>query len=494
MIKRTGATSIASHRPRSVAAALVLGIAAATSSTHAASSGPDFDRMAVEVRKLLGELVEANTTNPPGNEAKAARIGAARLRAAGIEPFSGEFAPGRENLVARLKGSGRERPMILLAHIDVVGAEGQPWSVDPHVVTEKDGYLYGRGVSDDLGMAAMELVVFLALRDAGVRLDRDVILAWTGDEESGGKGIRHLIDTQPDLVDAAIALNEGGGPILVSGDGRAGSSVSHISLQTAEKTYQDYVLTTTGPTGHSSVPLADNAIVRLSAALARIGGHAFPDRVLPTVRSYYEGRVRIEKGGDAEVFREIAASAGALPPRVQRTWLDEHPIEAANLRTTCVATLVSGGTRENALPASASANVNCRILPDETPEQVRQELERIVADPKVQVKIEEDNGFGPSSPFEGAVVETIKTVAGQQWGAVPVIPFMSRGATDSRFLRKRGTLSYGLRPYPMTEEDGRRHHGVDERIPAASVRPGVEFLYRLVVALATDQKAAPKRP
>src|SRR5262245_15472899 len=227
-------------RRRTVVPVLVfiLGVAAASGPARAASSTPDFDRMAAETRKLLGELVEANTTNPPGNEGKAVRIGAARLRAAGIEPFTGEFEPGRENLVARLKGSGRERPMLLLAHIDVVGAEGQPWTVDPHVVTEKDGYLYGRGVSDDLGMASMELVVFLALKESGVRLERDVILAWTGDEESGGKGIRHLIDTQPDLVDAAIALNEGGEPSLAAGDGRAGSSVPHISLQPADKTYQ----------------------------------------------------------------------------------------------------------------------------------------------------------------------------------------------------------------------------------------------------------------
>lgn len=480
--------SIVPYRRWTLAAVLVVGFAAASGSTHS-SSGPDFDKMAVEVRRLVGELVEANTTNPPGNEAKAVRIGAARLRAAGIEPFTDEFGPGRENLVARLKGSGRDRPMLLLAHIDVVGAEGQPWTVDPHVVTEKDGYLYGRGVADDLGMAATELVVLLALKDSGVRLERDVILAWTGDEESGGKGIRHLLDTRPDLVDASVALNEGGGPILASGDGAAGRSVSYISLQTAEKVYQDFVLTTTGSTGHSSVPLADNAIVRIAAALGRIGGHAFPYRVLPAARSYYEGRARIEKSADAPIYKEIADSGGTLSARVQK-WLEEHPIEAANLRTTCVPTLVNGGTRENALPASARANVNCRILPDETPEQVRQELERIVADPQVQVKIEEDFGSGPPSPFNGEVVETIRKVAGEQWGGVPIVPFISRGGTDSRFMRRRGTASYGVKPYPMTEEDSRRTHGVDERVPVGSLRQGVEFFYRLVVALTAPEGTA----
>src|SRR5262245_8157207 len=208
---RAASASIVRPSRLPVAPVLLCGAAATAAWTHPPPAPPpDFDKMAADARALIRELVEANTTNPPGNEAKAARIGAARLRSAGMEPLTGEFGAGRENLVARLKGSGRSKPLMLLAHIDVVGAEGQPWTVDPHTLTEKDGYLYGRGVSDDLGMAATNLVVFLALKESGIPLERDVILAWTGDEESGGEGIRHLLDTRPDLVDASVVINEGG--------------------------------------------------------------------------------------------------------------------------------------------------------------------------------------------------------------------------------------------------------------------------------------------
>jgi acetylornithine deacetylase/succinyl-diaminopimelate desuccinylase-like protein len=189
----------------------------------------------------------------------------------------------------------------------------------------------------------------------------------------------------------------------------------------------------------------------------------------------------------ARAFKAVGSLARCIEVDLSaraRAWLDSKPIEAANLRTTCVPTLVKGGTRENALPAAASANVNCRILPSDTPERVRQELERIVADPKVRVKIAADFGSGPPSPFESEFVEVIRKVTTDLWPGATVIPFMSRGATDSRFLRNHGTVAYGIKPYPMSEEDSRRAHGVDERIPTASVRHGVEYLYRLVVALA----------
>ncbi len=438
----------------------------------------DYDAAAASARALLTALVAADTSNPPGNEARAVAIGAARLREAGIEPEISEFAPGRENMVARLRGDGRARPILLLAHVDVVGTAGQSWSTDPHVVTPSGGFLVGRGVDDDLGMAALALEVLVQLKRAGAPLTRDVILAWTGDEESGGAGARWLLANRRRSIDAELALNEGGGLVL-GDDGR----LKLVSLQTAEKVYQDFDLVAHGPTGHSSVPLAENAIYRLAAALDRIGRHRFPARMLPVTRAYFAGRAAVEPPAVAGAMR-AAASAQGFPPAGAVAVLDRNPAVAATLRTTCVATTVSGGTRRNALPAEATANVNCRILPDESVAAVGATLQRVIGDPAIEVRPTQEFGFGEPSPLDGPGPRAIRTVVEEMWPGTPVIPFMSRGATDSRFLRDAGIASYGISPIAITEADARRAHGIDERIPEASLRSGMEFLYRLVVALA----------
>jgi acetylornithine deacetylase/succinyl-diaminopimelate desuccinylase-like protein len=280
-----------------VAACLALSFA------ERAAAAPDFDAAARSVRQLLEALVAADTTNPPGNEARAVAIGADRLKAASIPYQVSEFAPGRENLVARLRGDGSQPPVLLLAHIDVVGTQGQDWSTDSRRVVEKDGYLQARGVSDDLGMAALELEVLQLLAKEKVPLSRDVILAWTGDEESGGGGLRWLLDHEPDSIQAAVVLNEGGG-VRLTPDGKP----SFIELQTAEKTYQDFKITARGPTGHSSVPLADNPIYRLSRALVRLEAHRFPARLLPVTRAWLRERSKIDQGELATAMRMIRLS------------------------------------------------------------------------------------------------------------------------------------------------------------------------------------------
>lgn len=447
-------------------------------SIDAGAAGPDFEAAARATRDLLAELVAADTSNPPGNEARAVAIGVERLVAAGIPHQVTEFAPGRENLVARLAGDGSAGPLLLLAHIDVVGAGGQEWSVPPHRLTERDGFLYGRGVADDLGMAAVELEVLVLLAETGVPLARDVILAWTGDEESGGEGIQWLLEHAPESIAAEVVLNEGGGIRL----GEAGEPL-RLDLQTAEKIYQDFFLLARGPTGHSSVPLPDNAIYRLTAALERIAGHTFPVRVLPVAQANLAGRAPTAPPEQAKAMRAVAA-APAAPPAAAVAVLDRDPALAAGLRTTCVATQIEGGTRANALPAEARALVNCRILPDETPDTVRAELIRIVDDPELEISIQREFGFGRPSPLDGPGPAAIAAVVAQSFPGVPIVPYMSRGATDSRFLRAKGVAAYGISPIAVSDEDARRAHGVDERIPAASLRPGVEFLYRLVVELA----------
>ena len=458
----------------------ITAILAAAAVPWAAAQASDFADAAHATRALLAELVAADTSNPPGNEARAAKIGAARLKAAGIPSRVMEFAPGRANLVARIEGDGSAPPLLMLAHSDVVGTEGQAWSTDPHELTEAGGYLIGRGVSDDLGMAALEIEVLILLHERKVELKRDVVVAWTGDEESGGLGLGWLLENESRQVSAEIVLNEGGGLVL-GDDGRP----SRIEIQTAEKIYQDFELVTRGTTGHSSVPLADNAISRLARGLALLDAHRFPARLVPVTRAYLASRASLEPAERAAAMRALADAEGVLPVDAVRV-LDADPDLAATLRTTCVPTQVSGGTRANALPAEARATVNCRLLPDERPAKLRDKLVEIVDDPAIEVRELGDFGSGAASPVDGAAPRVIGEVAEQMWPDIAVVPFMSRGATDSRLMRARGMQAYGIDPFAMTEEDGRRAHGIDERIPATSLEPAVEFLYRIVVALASD--------
>ncbi len=455
--------------------------------TPSASSptAPDWAAAAARARTLLGELIAADTSNPPGNEARAAALGARRLKAAGIPLEILEFAPGRANLVARLRGNGSARPLLLLAHIDVVGTEGQAWTQPPHTLTEVGGYLVGRGSDDDLGMAAVELETLLLLHAARIPLARDVILAWTGDEESGGDGIRWLLEHRPDTIDAELAINEGGG-LRLDARGRPQA----IELQTAEKTYQDFTLRARGTTGHSSVPLADNAIVRLARAVERVGGHTFPARLLPVTRAYFEARAASESGAAADAMRLLAATNFGPLPEPALSELEANPVMRANLRTTCVPTLLRGGTRVNALPASAEAVVNCRILPDETPADVQAALVAVVGDSGIEIVPSDEFGHGEPSPTDGILPTALGRVVAARWPDLEIVPFMSRGATDSRFLRARGVAAYGVSPIGTTEADAQRAHGIDERIPAASLAPAIELLYALVVDLAAGPGAS----
>jgi acetylornithine deacetylase/succinyl-diaminopimelate desuccinylase-like protein len=456
---------------------LVLGGVLWGASLHAAET-PDFAKAAEGARKTLEQLVSLDTSNPPGNEARVTAWVAERLHDAGIPYVETEFAPGRKNLVARLKGGDSQlKPVMVVAHTDVVGAANQAWSTDPHRVTEKDGYLYGRGVSDDLGMVAVGLETLLLLKRSGIPLKRDVILALTGDEESSGTGIRHQLKQEPASMDAALALNEGGG-LELGKDGQ----VQMVTIQMAEKTYVDFKLRTTGPTGHSSVPQKGNAIYKLSAALAKLGSYQDPARLTDVTRAYFAARAGIETGELARAMKAVASSHGKLPPAALKL-LEADASLAAKLRTTCVATLLSGGTRVNALPSDATANVNCRVLPDESVEDVKARLKKVIADPSVEIEGSGDGQAGPS-PVSGEGPEAIAKVARAMWPGVAIVPSLSGGATDSRWLRAKGVAAYGMNPIAMLEEDAKRMHGIDERIRTASLKPAVEFLYRLMLELA----------
>ena len=449
-----------------------------------ASPGIDYDSMAKEARAILAELVAVDTTNPPGNEAKAVALLAKRLKAANIPFEVSTFAKGRDNLVARLGGDGSAKPVLLLAHLDVVGVKDQSWSSPPHTMTEKGGYLYGRGVGDDLSMAAVDLSLILALKRAKVPLHRDLIVAFTGDEESGGAGARWLIAHKKSSIDAEVAFNEGGGPLLGE-DGKVGL----LQVQTAEKTYQDFQVTAEGVTGHSSAPLPHNAIDEVARALIEISDHPFPERLLPVTESFFAGRAEFESDEVGDALSRIAHAKGDLPGDALAVIRTRPSLEAL-LHTTCVPTLFSAGTRVNALPSKADANLNCRLMPDESVDSVKEKLQDL-AGALVKVTPSAEFGSGPAVPLDGPGPTAVLAAGRALWPKVKIVPTMSAGADDSRFLRAADIRAYGFNPVPMTEADGRRAHGVDERIPANGLRTGVELFEKLIAALNVPAPAAP---
>ncbi len=454
-------------------AATLLIVLACSSALHAGESTE------MQARRLMDELVAIDTSNPPGNEAQPAVVIAKLLRDAGLQSTLVEFAPGRANLVARLHGDGTKRPLILLAHLDVVGAAGQPWTMPPFAVTEKDGWLYGRGVTDDKSWAAIATALYLELARTHAPLHRDVILMLTGDEESGGAGIQYLLKHRRDLFgEAEYALNEGGGIVLDS-TGKA----RLVNLGTAEKTFQDFVFVAHGVGGHSSVPNDENAIYRLSRALDKLAAYAFPTRLSPVIRESLRAMATAQPEARARAMRAAADSAGdTIAPALLAT-MDAYPPLRATMRTTCVATLLSGGTRDNALPVEARATVNCRILPVDKVSQVQDTLKQLVAG-LADVELVPDVGVGPEVPVRGPVRDAVERAARSVFGSdVSVAARVGLGASDSRFLRQVGIQSYGVGLLAKPEELTRTAHGPDEAAPAASFPLGVRYLRAIVQEL-----------
>ena len=437
---------------------------------------PEHQRLA---RELLLELIEIDTTHSTGSTTVAAQAMATHLLAAGF-PESDvhvlEEVPRKGNLVARYRGDGRgERPVLLLAHLDVVEADPADWTVDPFKFTEQDGYYYGRGTTDDKDEAAIHMANLIRLRQEGFSPSRDIIVALTADEEGGDhNGVAWLLKHHRDLIDAEFALNEGGG-----GLSRSSRRLSN-GVQASEKVYQSFTLEVTNPGGHSSRPVRDNAIYRLADALGRIRDYDFPVILNEVTRAFFERSAAIE---DPEVG---AAMRGILqdPPHPDAIeFLASIPAYNALLRTTCVATMLEAGHAENALPQRAQAVVNCRIMPGEPLADVRSTLETVVADEQVAVTPILDATPSAPSPLTPEVLQPIERITGAMWPGVPVVPLMSTGATDGLYLRNAGIPVYGVSGL-FREVDENRAHGRDERILASSFFEGQEFLYRLMKELA----------
>ena len=432
-------------------------------------------------REIYKELVEINTTDTPaGNVTNAAVAMAARLKAAGFPDADVQVLgpdPRKHNLVARYRGTGARRPLLLLAHLDVVEAKREDWSVDPFTFIEKDGWFYGRGTSDDKAMAAQFVAALIRLKEEGIKPDRDIILALTADEEGGDfNGANWLVTNHRTLVDAEFAINEGGGGTM-----RGGKYLTN-EVQASEKVYQDFRLEVSNSGGHSSLPVKENAIYRLSGALARLAAFEFPVQLNEVTRAYFERSALVQS--DPKTAADMKAVSAASPDLDAAARLSAQvPYWNSMMRTTCVATRLQGGHANNALPQLATANVNCRILPGVEPEAVKAKLTEVIADSKVSVSFVNKANPSKPAPLRPDVMAAVESLTKEMFPIVIVVPVMSTGATDSLYFRNAGIPTFGI-DGTFGDIDDVRAHGRDERVGVKQFFEGLEFQYRLIKLLA----------
>jgi len=442
-----------------------------------AQSGPGDAR----ARDIFKELIEINTTDSVGSTTKAAEAMAARLKAAGFPASDVQVLgpdPRKGNLVARYRGTGVRRPFLLLAHLDVVEAKREDWSFDPFTFLERDGYFYGRGTSDDKAMASHLAANLIRLKREGFTPDRDLILALTADEEGGTfNGVDWLVKNHRNFIDAELAINEGG-----SGQMKNGKYLIN-EVQATEKVYQDFRLESANSGGHSSRPVRNNAIYHLANGLARLGKYDFPVNMNEVTRTYFERMAGLQ--GDAKIAADMRAVAQAMPDRqaVSRLAAASSYYNAL-MRTTCVATRLAGGHANNALPQTATAIVNCRILPGQAPAAIKQKLAEILADPQIAAAFVDETRSSAPSPLKPDLMRPIESITKAMWPGVIVVPVMGTGATDGLYLRNAGIPTYGVEGI-FYDIDDDRSHGKDERVGVKQYFEGLEFQYRLIKALAS---------
>jgi acetylornithine deacetylase/succinyl-diaminopimelate desuccinylase-like protein len=428
---------------------------------------------------IYKELIEIDTTTATGDTKRAAEAMATRLKAAGFTDEDAQVfspAPRKGNLVARLHGTGKRKPILLLAHLDVVPALREDWSVDPFKLTEQDGYFYARGSSDDKYMAASFVTNLIRYRQEGYKPDRDIIVALETDEEildRNALGIQWLLANHRDLIDAEFALNEGGGVGVKDG------KPIRNSVQTSEKVSLSYQLEVRDRGGHSSVPREDNAIYRLAEGLVKLSKFSFPVRFNDTTRAYFERTAQFVSEATAADIRAVLADR---PDPSSLVRLSAIPFFNAQLRTTCVATMLQGGHAANALPQLATAKVNCRIMPGEPVADVKATLARVLDDDQITITQLEQPVLSAPSALNEEIMDAIGKLTQEFWPGAIVLPVMSTGATDGSYLRNAGIPTYGHSGM-ANDINEFRAHGRDERVPVKSFYQGDEYLYRLVKML-----------
>ena len=432
-------------------------------------------------RDIFKELIEINTTFRYGST-KAAEAMATRLRSAGFSDDDIQvIGPDEQhkNLVLRFRGQGKLKPVLFICHLDVVEALRSDWSVDPFTFLERDGYFYGRGTTDIKNDDASLVANIIRLKKEGFIPNRDIIIALTADEEMGNaNGVNWLVTNHRDLIDADFCINPDGG----GGDSKNGKPVT-MSIQTTEKVYVSFRLETNNKGGHSSLPVKDNAIYRLAAGLTRLAAYDFPVRLNETTRNYFEKVAARESG---QIKSDIYAILGnPQDTAASRPLEDSSAYYNAMIRTTCVATMMSAGHAENALPQSAQATVNCRMLPDDNPDNVMSILKSVLADSQISITRVYSSIIAPVSPLKDDITIPVNQISSSMWPGVNVTAIMSTGATDGKYLRHQGIPVYGVSGM-FGDIDDIRAHGKDERIGVKEFNNGVEFMYRFIKALSSE--------
>jgi acetylornithine deacetylase/succinyl-diaminopimelate desuccinylase-like protein len=427
-------------------------------------------------RDIFKQLIEINTTDSIGDNTRAAEAMAVRFRAAGypdadVQVLVPSAMPKKGNLVVRLRGAGASKPVLFLGHLDVVEAKRTDWSFDPFVFLEQDGYFYGRGTSDMKGDDVTLIMAFLRMKREGFRPSRDLILALTSDEEGGpGNGAEWLVKEHHDAIDAAYCINADGG----GGHIKNGKRI-FMSVQAAEKVFLSFKLEVTNSGGHSSRPTKDNAIYHLAEGLARLAKFDFPVHLFDVTQTGFERSAQFQQGELAAAMKAIAKNpkdAAAIAT------LSALPGQNAQMRTTCVATMLAGGHAENALPQLATAIVNCRLLPVDKPEEITRTLREILADPQIKMSEVKPPIFTPYTPLSTEVMSAVTAATAKLWPGLSIIPIMETGATDAIYTIHGGIPTYGVSGI-FTDEDDHRAHGRDERILVKSFYEAVDFMYDL---------------
>jgi acetylornithine deacetylase/succinyl-diaminopimelate desuccinylase-like protein len=443
-------------------------------------------------RDIFRQLIEINTTDSVGSTTTAADAMRQRLLQAGL-PAGDVVVLGpnarKGNMVARLRGSGKAKPLLIIAHLDVVEAKRSDWTIDPFQFLEKDGYFYGRGTQDMKDSDAIAVTTLIRYLKEGYKPKRDIILALTADEEGGTfNGVDWLLRHHRDLIDAEYVLNPDAGGVMTD----KGKPID-VEVEATEKLYADFQLTATNPGGHSSLPTRDNAIYEIADALGRLEKAPFPFELNNVTRGWFGQVAGSEKPAVAAHIRAMLKT----PPDAEAiAELSKIPRFNASMRTTCVATRVSGGHADNALPQTAQALVNCRILPGHSKEEIRQDLLRIFADPKITLRYKDSataeyldkapdtKAFLPPPPPPD-VMDPLRAIAAKMWPGAPVIPEMETGASDSIYTIAAGLPSYGINGVAIDFDDIRAH-GKDERLRVESFYNGVDFYYRFLKAITSE--------
>ena len=444
---------------------------------------PDQDRIRAETIERLQKIIGFDTTNPPGNELPLALYLEEALKVEGIETTILVPDKNRAQLIGRIRGNASERPLILLAHMDVVGVQRASWSHDPFGGEIDDGYLYGRGAIDDKGMLAANLMTMLLLKRelarSGRKLSRDVVFIATCDEESGGEmGMGWLVENHPDLLDAEFALNEGGRTRVID-QGRC-----YLAVQAAEKISHVVRVTAHGSAGHAAVPLSDNAIDRLGRAIAQLSTHVEPLVLTDITRQFFSRLSDVWPSQTERTAMLDLVDTNHIRSADGGKILSQTPVFNAVLRNGISPTVIEGGKQFNVIPDSAGVVLNVRTLPGQSIDDVAARLRAVITEPRMTVEIThrgvEAPASDPSSPMFTAIAETAQELDPK----IAVVPYLSTGVTDSARLRRLGVQAYGVLPFPMPQSDEERMHGNDERIPIESLHFGVRLLHGAVARIA----------